>query len=128
MNPNELKRIFPNASKSLLAANPPVRGDVAAEAELHAPEPAQPPTTLATASSGEAQGAVRPLIRFTLLRTKLLDWDAKHGVIKNILDGIVSAGLLHGDREDQLHPESCITQEKVKTLKEQCTLIEIIYP
>lgn len=126
MNQNLIRRLFPHASQSLISANPANESDVALEARILSTEPAQPTAPLASGSEGEAQGSSRPLVRFTLRRTKLLDVDAKYGVLKHLIDGIAYAGLIHGDREDQIRLEVC--QEKVAHRKEQETIIEIEYP
>ncbi len=74
---------------------------------------------------GEAPSAKRPLIGFTLCRVRLLDWEAKWSSVKDLLDGLQKAGLIPGDREDQIHPKSFVVQKKVRSFAEEKTLIEI---
>lgn len=132
MNPHQIKRLFPNASASLLKANAGDYGasqplhDHPTRPELHAPESAQPTPALAVTGKGEAQSPSRPHVCFTLRRTKLLDTDAKWGAVKDLLDGLAYAGLIHGDREDQITLE--VRQEKVRHRKEQETVIEVEMP
>lgn len=75
---------------------------------------------------GEAPSPGRPLVRFTLRRVRLLDADAKWGSVKDALDGLHYAGIICGDREDQITLE--VTQERVRTFKEEETLIEVHNP
>ncbi len=78
-------------------------------------------------SEGKASSARRPLIGFTLYRVKLLDWEAKYSSVKDLLDGCVAAGLLDGDREDQIDSKSYVIQKKVAHYSDERTLIEITY-
>ena len=65
-------------------------------------------------------------MRFTLSRVRLLDADAKWGSVKDVLDGLQYAGLIRGDREDQIELE--VRQVKVSSFKSETTEVEIIYP
>ena len=111
-----LKSLFPHASKSTLAINP----------ELSNPQPSKQERALGANGTGKTQSARRPHVCFTLCRTKLLDVDAKYGSIKDLLDSLQYAGLIHGDREDQITLE--VKQEKVAHRSEEKTVIEIEYP
>ncbi len=82
-------------------------------------------TSLGRESEGKASSASRPIVGFTLYRVRLLDWEAKYSSVKDLLDGCIHAGLLDGDREDQIDPRSFVRQEKVKSYSEERTLIEI---
>ena len=86
-------------------------------------KPAQPAPALGATDEGKAQSARRPHVCFTLCRVKLLDWDAKYGVLKDLLDGLVIANLLPGDREDQITGEC--KQVRVSSYKNEKTIIEI---
>ncbi len=66
-----------------------------------------------------------PLVGFTLYRVKLLDWEAKHSSVKDLLDGLRYAGLVDGDREDQIDPKSYVIQKQVLHYAEEKTVIEI---
>lgn len=90
---------------------------------------AQPPKqegALGRDHEGEAQSTGRPLVRFTLFRVRLFDVDAKWASVKDLLDGCATAGLIHGDREDQISLE--VRQIKVNHFKEEETLIEVFAP
>lgn len=89
-------------------------------------KPAQQARALEQDREGKAQSPGRPLVRFVLRRVRLLDTDAKWGSVKDLLDGVATAGLICGDREDQIYLE--VTQEKVATFKEEETLIAITDP
>jgi hypothetical protein len=96
------------------------------DTRLPTAEQPQPTPALAETRKGKAQGTGRPHVCFTLFRSRLLDWDAKYGVLKDLLDGLVIAQLLPGDREDQITGEC--NQIKVKSRKDEKTVIEITYP
>jgi hypothetical protein len=114
ITPNELARCFPGASKSCLAAN---------SAVSH-PEQRQRPQELVRCDEGKAQSTRCVPVCFTLYRLRLLDVDAKYASVKDLLDCLVSAGFVAGDKEGQVSLE--VRQEKVKTKAEEKTLIELI--
>jgi len=87
------------------------------------PEPAQLPATLVGDSEGEARGTRCPHVCFTLRRVRLLDIDAKYGSIKDLLDGLQYAGIIHQDREGEITLE--VRQEKVAKFKDEETLITV---
>ena len=127
MNPHQLLRLFPNASKSLIAANASDFGDNdQTGTRLPDAKPAQQAGALVGHHAGEAPRAGRPGVVFTLHRVRLLDTDAKHGSCKDLLDGLAYAGLIPGDREDQITLD--VRQEKVASFKVEQTVIEITYP
>ena len=111
-----LKSLFPHASKSTLELN----------SELPNPKPSKQKGTLVANGTGKTQSTRRPHVCFTLCRTKLLDVDAKYGSIKDLLDSLQYAGLVDGDREDQITLE--VKQEKVSHRSEERTVIELEYP
>jgi len=126
MNPHTIRRLFPNASKSIIAANAQDYGKPHIDTGLPPSQHSQPTATLAATRKGKTQGARRPHVCFTLCRCSLLDWDAKYGVLKDLLDGLVIAQLLPGDREDQITGEC--NQIKAKSRKDEKTIITITYP
>jgi len=67
-----------------------------------------------------------PHVVFVLCRVRLLDIDAKYGSIKDLLDGLQYAGLIHGDKEGEITLE--VRQEKVKKYALERTIIGIDYP
>ncbi len=139
--------MFPRASKSFLDANAQlaphyvgrglenaIQGNVERKKAKHETnhqrkiqdsEQCEQTPALGGESEGKASGAKRPVIGFTLYRVKLLDWEAKYSSVKDLLDGCVSAGLLDGDREDQIDPKSYVRQVKVKSYAEERTEIQI---
>jgi hypothetical protein len=86
-------------------------------------QPCERETPLACNSPREAQGAGCPFVRFTLLRVSLLDVDAKYASVKDLLDGLQRAQLIHGDKEGQVRLE--VEQVKVSHYHEEKTIIEI---
>ena len=81
------------------------------------------PVALEADSKTEAPSAGCPLVRFRLCRVKLLDVDAKYASVKDLLDGLSNAGLIHGDKEGQIRLE--VQQERVATYASEQTVIEI---
>lgn len=126
MNPHTIRRLFPHASQSLIAANEQDYAKPYIDDGLPPAKHPKPKASLEAACKGKAQGARRPHVCFTLCRSRLLDWDAKYGVLKDLLDGLVIAQLLPGDREDQITGEC--HQVKVKSRKEEKTVIQITFP
>lgn len=94
--------------------------------EVQRPEPAQQPNPLESAGDGKARGAICPHVRFVLRRVQLLDVDAKFGAIKDLLDGLRYAGLIHGDKEGEI--TLSVDQERVGHYKDQETQIDITIP
>lgn len=89
------------------------------------PKQRERPQELGRGDAGEAQGAGCVPVRFTLRRVRLLDVDAKYSSVKDLLDCIVAAGLVVGDKEGQVSLE--VIQQKVRTRAEECTVIEVGY-
>lgn len=130
MNPRDILTRFPNASKSVLAAN---SGDYGKPHEnnsnpagLPDTEPAQQARALDKYDAREAQGPRRHHVCFTLHRVRLLDVDAKWGSTKDCLDFLATCGLIPGDREDQITLE--VRQVKVDHYRDEKTLIEVETP
>lgn len=75
---------------------------------------------------GEAHRLPKTTVRFIGYRVTLLDPDNFAGSVKDLLDGLRHAGLVPGDRADQI---VLITeQEKVDVFSEEKTVIEIDQP
>lgn len=87
-------------------------------------EPCERTPPLAGSERGEASGAGCPLVRFTLRRVKLLDVDAKYASVKDLLDGLAHAGIIHGDKEGQIRLE--VEQVRVGHYEEETTVIEVL--
>lgn len=86
-------------------------------------EPPQQARALDCHDARKTPGAGCPLVSFTLCRVRLLDVDAKWGSVKDLLDGLQYAGLIHGDKEGQVR--LAVWQEKVASFKDEKTVIEI---
>jgi hypothetical protein len=86
-------------------------------------EPAKQAAALDGDGERKAPVTGRPRVRFVLCRVRLLDVDAKYGSVKDLLDGLATAGLIPGDREDQVSIE--VHQFKVRHYEDEETLIEI---
>ncbi len=139
----DLKTLFPKASKSFLGANPlslhsksnktrsrPSGGrrnaihEANHQREIQDSEPQRDETpALDSADAGETKGVDRVVVRFTGFRVRPLDPDNFAGSVKDLLDGCVRAGLLHGDEWWRI--ELVTTQKKVRRYTEEKTLIEI---
>lgn len=98
----------------------------------HAPEtrteipdakPCERSSPLEGNSKREARSAGCPLVRFTLCRVKLLDVDAKYASVKDLLDGLTIAGIIHGDKEGQVILQ--VEQTKVAHYEDERTEIDI---
>jgi hypothetical protein len=89
------------------------------------PQPRERKKELARDCPGETPGAGCPLVRFILYRVRLLDVDAKYASVKDLLDGLQHAGLIHGDQEGQVRLD--VQQKKVGRYAEEQTIIEIEY-
>lgn len=117
MTREDLQRLFPNASKSTLRAN------LSLEAAIPDPKPRQREEELAGGHEGEAQGPGLRHCRFTLVRKKLLDVDAKYASVKDLLDCLAIIGIIHGDKEGQITLE--VNQRKAAKGEEECTMITV---
>ncbi len=127
--------MFPRASGDFLAKNH-VQGNVERsranydnnhQRQIQDSEQCEQTAALGGEGKREASGARCPLIGFTLYRVKLLDWEAKYSSVKDLLDGCIHAGLLDGDREDQIDPKSFVIQKKIDHYEEERTVIELTY-
>ena len=97
---------------------------VSARAALSDAEPRQCAPALARGDAGKAPGAGLPHCRFTLVRKKLLDVDAKYASVKDLLDGLAIAGIIPGDREGQITLE--VVQRKTAPGEAEQTVIEVM--
>lgn len=122
MTKNELLRRFPNASTSTIRANCEA-GPQRLQDTKPQPNPQQP---LVSTLQGSQASKGRIGICFTSHRVRLLDRDNLYGGGKCLLDRCVEAGLLPGDTEAQAEVEW--RQVKVRTKKDEMTVIEITYP
>ncbi len=81
---------------------------------------------LGTTIQGEAQSIQRITVRFIGHRVKPLDPDNFAGSVKDLLDGLRHAKLIHGDEYWRIKLET--EQVKVSRYKDEQTVIEIITP
>lgn len=88
------------------------------------PEPTPVPP-LDNSPSSEIRCVARPMVSIRMRRCWILDRDNAWGAIKSLLDGLQKAGLIPGDREDQIELE--VIQEKVNHRYQQGTTIELEY-
>lgn len=96
-------------------------------ATVHTPKPKPAPVqTLDNSQGSEIRCLARPMVRIRMRRCWVLDRDNAWGAIKSLLDGLQKAGLIPGDREDDIELE--VSQEKVNHRYQQGTTIEINYP
>lgn len=93
--------------------------------ELQRPQPQrhQAPA-LVGADAGKAQSDDRIIVRFIGRRTRPLDPDNFAGGCKDLLDGLRHAGLIPGDRPDQI---VFVTEQiKVSHRWQESTVIELL--
>ncbi len=109
---------WPAASESTIARNLSPR---AQRLPASNPKPAKG-VALERPVPREAQGAGRARIVFRIFSRRPCDWDGYS--IKELQDCLVHAGILEGDEWNRL--EGCVISEKVLTLAEERTEIEII--
>jgi hypothetical protein len=117
MNEHQLRRLFPNASRSTIEAN----------ASLPPPEPQRDKTpALDKTTEGEAQSLGRVVVRFTQYRVQLLDDDNLAGSIKDLLDGVKHSHLIRDDSSKEIDLQ--VNQIKVQHHSDERTEIEITWP
>ena len=117
MNPDDIRRLFPNASRSVLAAN--------AEVSHAEPERDEAPA-LGRAAQGKEESLPRVTVRFIGYRVRPLDPDNFAGSCKDLLDGLRHASLLAGDEPWRINYET--SQVRVAHYAQEKTEIEITYP
>ncbi len=124
MTIEELKKRFPNASRSFLEAN---TDDHRTDSLPSRPKPErnQAPA-LGQAKKREVCGMVRPVVQFIGYRVRPLDPDNFAGGCKDLLDGLRHSGLIPGDENWRI--QFATDQEKVSSRKEEKTVIRITYP
>ena len=116
---DEIKSLFPRASKSFIDANPHL--GLRPEANKPDSRPA-----LGSSVAGKEKGDERIVLRYVLYRIRLLDPDAIDGATKVCTDCLQQIGLIPDDSSE--HIDLQVTQEKVAHYNEQRTELKIIYP
>lgn len=131
MNPHQIKRLFPNASQSVLNANradygiePISAGVVDTGNGAVQPERAD---DQALALVRPAQEAVegRIIVRITVRKCGVLQ-DSDNCMVKPAVDQLRYAGIIPEDSPGVIKLE--VDQVRVKTKAEQGTEIEVIWP
>ena len=74
----------------------------------------------------EAQSSARTIVSIVRASTRSLDQDNLVGSVKSLLDCLRLARLIRDDTTEAI--ELHVSQVKVKTRKEQGTLVQIEYP
>ena len=116
ITPNELARLFPNASADPRRANQ-ARG--LASSPVSQPNPVDEPVA---ANAGEVDHPRRRSVRYTLFRVRIIDAE-NSGYTKHYTDALVRAGYLAGDSPDEC--EIQVTQKLVTFPAQERTEIEI---
>ncbi len=114
MNPNQLKRLFPNASQSTINKN---RDQGVCPPEQKPPQ-GKP---LVRAPQREDSGGPFFEIRFTIYSVRPNDWD--NPWTKTLQDCLVRAGILHDDKWDVLQGK--VISQKAYSKEEERTVIEL---
>lgn len=125
MNPHTILRLYPNASKSCIAANAadygiPHADNPRTNPKLEPPSGARP---LATGKT-ETPDTGRVHIRFISVRQRLCDPDNLSE--KWLLDCLRNCGAIKGDEPDKITLET--TQRKTEKGEAEHTQITITYP
>lgn len=120
LSPDKFKELFPHASTSTIEAN--------SRPQIQDTEQSEQTSALVFGDEGKTPRPGCPLIGFTLFRVHLLDWEAKYSSVKDLLDGLRYAGLVCGDREEEIDPQSYVRQVKVAHYRDERTEILIQWP
>ena len=116
MNAADIKRLFPNASRSVFEANCEVSN---AEPERHKTPALDKPV------SRKTEGTPSVTVRFIGRRVRPLDPDNFAGSVKDLLDGLRHASLLLGDEPWRIRLET--EQIRVSSYAQESTEIILIY-
>jgi len=122
---NQMSQIPDKVSASFKRLNPQIYGqNTTINSALQNTEPERnQASTLGDTVQGEAEGIRRTLVRFTGFRVKPLDPDNFAGSVKDLLDGLRHAHLIHGDEWWRIDLQT--TQVRVKRYADEKTLVEI---
>ena len=119
-----------NELQAILARNPQVTTDDPHTSNRKLPSTHPKPRetyVLVDVAKGKETSVARPFIKFTFFFSGRCDPDAYRGGEKDLLDGLVKAGIIAGDEADKITlapPE----QIRVDYKKDQRTEIEISLP
>lgn len=118
-----MKEIPANVSASTRKRNPHLY-DLSNSPAVQDAKQRQCPEALEVCDVGKAQSPGLLHCRFTLKRKSLLDIDAKYASVKDLLDCLVIAGIVCGDKEGQITLE--VNQFKVAKGEIETTKIEVL--
>jgi hypothetical protein len=129
MNESELRNILARnpqlTATDNLGHRDPVSQRTRDQSKIPAKEPERRTSdALDSVAEGEITSMVRPTVSFTFYRTRLCDVDAFNP--KDLIDGLVKAGLLPGDEANTINLLGC-TQVKVAHRHQEETVITIRY-
>lgn len=132
MNPNQLKRLFPNASKSVLAANGSDYGTGKPD-EGQAVDSRRSPVKperyrlqrLESVLSGQEKVGGRIVVRITVRKCGGQQ-DPDNAVWKSLVDQLRACRVIPEDDGETIKLET--DQIRVRTKKEEGTEVEVIYP
>lgn len=117
-----LRSHFPRGSESFFQVN-----ETHDLCPIPNPEPQQNQgRTLDRSLQGKTKSLRRVRVRFTGYRAQPLDPDNFAGSVKDLLDGLRHAGLIPGDEHWRILLQTA--QEKVESLTQERTMIEIWWP
>jgi len=126
MNEQDLKNILArNPQLTVSEAGDAARNYFSNTRQIPAKEPERrTPDALESVAEGEEARMVRPVVSFRFYRTRLLDVDALNP--KDLLDGLVKAALIPGDKVGEIILEPLV-QIKVSHRYQEETVITIRY-
>ena len=125
MNPHTIRRLFPHASQSLIAANEQDYGKpyIESDGQIAKLERTACDEPLAT-GKGKKEASGRVHFKFVSVRKRLIDPD--NVSVKWLLDCCRRIGLVAGDEHDKVTIETA--QRKAEKSEEEHTIIEITKP
>ena len=125
MNPHTIRRLFPHASQSLIAANEQDYGKpyIESDGQIAVVE-SSPRNAPLEAKEVQRRADGRFLVRVTSVRKRLADEDGL--CEKYVLDCCRYAGLIPDDSPELCKVETC--QRKAEKGEEEHTIIEITRP
>ena len=117
MTEHDIRKLFPNASASLFKAN-------AVGSEPPRPKPQCDARLQPLAAADKEKGNSAPCkVSVTSYRRRLLDIDNLYGGVKWFVDALRYEGVIRDDDPQSITLH--VSQVKVKTKQEACTVIEI---
>jgi hypothetical protein len=131
MNESELRNILARnpqlTATDNLGHRDPVSQRTRDQSKIPAQEPKRrAPDALASVATGETKSMGRPRVSFMFRYSREGDADRFRGGEKDLLDGLVKAGLLPGDEKDKIILDP-YQEEKVAHRHQEETVITIRY-